>query len=63
MGENINVSGGGNSALGLIAGTLVVALLVFGVVFFAGGFNGGGGDVKLNIETPKINTPAGGKSG
>jgi hypothetical protein len=50
---------GASVGTGLIAGILVVALVVFGLIFFAGGFNTGGGkNLNVNIEPPKIQTPA-----
>jgi hypothetical protein len=47
--------------MGLLAGAILVALIVIGLFVFAGPFKlGGGKDVNVHIETPKLNTkPAG----
>ena len=51
-------SGGSGVGTGLIAGILLAALLVFGLIFFYGGFDfGGGKDTNINIETPKVDVP------
>jgi hypothetical protein len=62
MPDNINVGGGGgNTGLGLIAGILLAALVVFGLIFFVGGFNGGGDtDVNVKLDTPKVGSPRAG---
>lgn len=49
---------GSGVGTGLIAGILIAALLVFGFIFFFGGFDfSGGKDTNINIETPKVDVP------
>lgn len=50
-------SGGAGVGMGLIAGILLVALLVVGLIYMNGGINlKGGKDVNVNIEAPKVPT-------
>ena len=57
--KEVHVTRDGNGVgTGLIAGILLAALLVFGLIFFFGGFDfGGGKDTNINIETPKLDVP------
>lgn len=57
--KEVRVTRDGSSVgTGLIAGILIAALLVFGLIFFYGGFDlGGGKGTNVNIETPKVEVP------
>jgi hypothetical protein len=55
-------SGGGNSALGMIVGILLVAVVVLGFFMYSGGHFGNGG---TNVNIPShmsvdVNKPGGG---
>jgi hypothetical protein len=58
--KEVHVTRDGNGVgTGLIAGILIAALAVFGLIFFFGGFDfEGGKDTNINIETPKLDAPA-----
>ncbi len=51
-------NGGSAVGTGLIAGILLAALVVIGIIFAFGGFNFvGDKDVNVDIDAPKIDTP------
>ena len=51
-------NGGSAVGTGLIAGILIAALVVIGIIFAFGGFNfGGSKDVNVDVEAPKIDAP------
>jgi hypothetical protein len=50
---------GSNTGLGLIAGILLVVLVGVGIFLATDGFNfKGNKDVNINIDVPKVDTPA-----
>ena len=54
---------GSNTGLGLIAGILLVVLVGVGIFLATDGFNfKGNKDVNVNIEVPKVDTPATGET-
>ena len=49
---------GSGVGTGLIAGILLVALIAVGLVVMNGGLNlGGGKDINVSIEAPKVSAP------
>ena len=54
---------GGTAGLGMIVGILLVVLIGVGLFVATDGFNfKGGKDVNVNIDMPKVDTPATGDS-
>ena len=54
---------GGGVGTGMIAGILVAILVLVGIFLFAGGYIGGGKNVNVTVEPPKVETPATGGGG
>jgi hypothetical protein len=54
---------GAGVGIGMIAGILLVVLVGLGIILFAGGYIGGGKNVNVTVEPPKIQTPATGGAG
>ena len=62
--KEVHVSGnGGGAGLGLVAGILLAAVAAILLIFFVGDFDGGNKTVDINVDAPKIDTPAGGNAG
>jgi hypothetical protein len=55
--KKVYVSNEGGMGAGLILGVILVALVVFGVLFYSGALNFGKRTVDVNIEAPKMDVP------
>jgi hypothetical protein len=58
---HVTGDGGGGAGLGMIAGILLAAVAAILLIFFIGDFDGGNKTVDVNVQPPKIDSPAGGR--
>jgi hypothetical protein len=56
--KKVYVSNDGGVGAGLVMGVILVALVVFGILFYSGALNFGKRSVDVNIEAPKMDAPA-----
>lgn len=61
--ETTVVHTGGSSGAGwFIAGAIVIAAIIAGFFLYGGVFDGGGDKVNIEMQAPKVDTPAGGNN-
>ena len=56
--KRVYVSNDGGVGVGLVVGVILVAMVVFGILFYSGALNFGKRSVDVNIEVPKKDAPA-----
>jgi hypothetical protein len=55
--KEVQIRNAGDGGLGMIAGILIVVLIGFALLFFAGLFNTDERGVNVSVDVPKIDNP------